>query len=111
MAYSLDLRRRVVSAVESGERIASVARRFSVTWPTVRNWIARHHKGDLHPGTPGPKGPMKRTDEDIQIIRDAVASHPGITAKQLMPMLSVDVVESTVCRALKRLGLSLKRSR
>lgn len=114
MTYSMDLRKRVVTASESGQPIASVAKRFSVTWPTVRNWVDRHHRGELPPGTPGtpgPKGPMKLTAEDEQRMRDAVAAHPEITAKQLMPMLSVSVVESTVCRALKRLGLSLKRSR
>ena len=111
MAYSMDLRRRVVSAVESGERIASVARRFSVTWMTVRDWCDRHRRGELEPGTPGPTGPRKLTAADEHILRDAVAAQPGITAKQLIPLLSVEVVESTVCRALKRLGLSLKRSR
>ncbi len=54
---------------------------------------------------------MKLTADDEQRMRQAVAAQPGITAKQLMARLSVPVVESTVCRALKRLGLSLKRSR
>ena len=111
MAYSMDLRRRVVSALASGESIASVARRFSLTWPTVCDWRDRDRHGELSPGTPGPKGPIKLTADDEQRMRDAVAAQPGITAKQLMPMLSVPVVESTVCRALKRLGLSLKRNR
>ncbi len=111
MAYSMDLRERVVAAVESGETIASAARLFSVTWPTARHWHNRYRRGELAPRTPGPKGPTKLTEADEQLMRDAVAAQPGITAKQLMPMLSVDVVESTVCRALKRLGLSLKRSR
>lgn len=111
MAYSMDLRNRVVSALASGESIASVARRFSLTWPTVCDWRDRHDRHELSPGTPGPKGPIKLTDADAQLMRQTVAAQPGITAKQLMPMLSVQVVESTVCRALKRLGLSLKRSR
>lgn len=111
MTYSMDLRERVVRASESGQPIASIAKRFSVTWPTVRNWVDRHRCGALAPGTPGPKGSVKLTEADEQRMREVVAAHPGITAKQLMPMLSVPVVESTVCRALKRLGLSLKRSR
>lgn len=111
MAYSMDLRQRVVSALESGQSIASVARRFSVAWPTVCDWRDRDRCGRLAPDTPGPKGPMKLTAADEQLLRDTVAAQPGITAKQLMTLLSVPVVESTVCRALKRLGLSLKRSR
>jgi len=111
MSYSMDLRHRVVAMVESGESITLVARRFSVVRATVRNWTDRHRRGELASGTPGSKGSTKLTDDDEQLIRDAVAAQPGITAKQLMAILSVQVVESTVCRALKRLGLSLKRSR
>ena len=110
MAYSMDLRKRVVAAAESGQTTASVAKRFSVTWPTVDHWVDRHRRGELAPGTPGPKGPVKLTTADEQQMRQAVAAQPGISAKQLMPLLSVSVVESTVYRALKRLGLSLKRS-
>jgi len=111
MAYSTDLRERVVSAVGDQESITWVSRRFRVARSTVRDWVARHHRGELAPGTPGPKGSVKLTAADEQRMREGVAAQPGITAKQLMPMLSVHVVESTVCRALKRLGLSLKRSR
>jgi len=111
MAYSMDLRRRVVAAVASGERIASVARRFSVTWSTVHNWLNRHHHGQLPPDTTGPKGPRKLTADDVQIIRDAVAGQPGITAKQLREQLSVTVSLKTVYQHLHRLGLSLKRNR
>ena len=111
MSYSMDLRERVVSSAASGESITLVARRFSVVRATVRNWTARHRRGELAPGTPGSKGPTKLTLADEQLMRDAVAAQPGMTAKQLMAMLSVEVVESTVCRSLKRMGLSLKRSR
>lgn len=111
MAYSMDLRERVVAAAASGDSVISVAQRFSVVRGTVRNWISRHRRNALAPGTPGPKRSVKLTAADEQLMRETVAAQPGITAKQLMAMLSVDVVESTVCRALKRLGLSLKRSR
>lgn len=111
MTYSMDLRERVVSAVGDGESITWVAMRYRVARSTVRAWGDRHRCGELTPGTPGPKGPIKLTATDEQRMRQAVAAHPGITAKQLMEKLSVPVVESTVCRALKRLGLTLKRSR
>ena len=107
----MDLRQRVVSSFESGQTLTSVANRYSVVRGTVRNWIARHRRGELAPGTPGPKGSVKLTASDEQLMHEVVAAQPGITAKQWMPMLSVQVVESTVCRALKRLGRSLKRSR
>lgn len=111
MTYSMDLRERVVAAAESGQTYTVIAQQFSITRPTVRDWVRRQQHGRLEPGTPGPTGPRKLTAMDEQTLRDAVAAQPGITAKQLMPMLSVRVVESTVCRTLRRMGLSLKRSR
>ena len=95
MTYSMDLRQRVVvAAAGSGEPIASVAKRFCVARPTVRDWLVRHRRGELSPGVPGPKGPVKLTAADEQILRETVAAQPGITAKQLMPLLSVRVVGS-----------------
>lgn len=110
MTYSMDLRERVVAAADAGEAIAVVARRFDVARPTVRDWRDRARRGALTPGVPGPKGPVKLTEADDQLMRERVASRPGITAMQLIPLLSVAVAECTVCRRLKRLGLRLKKS-
>lgn len=111
MAYSMDLRLRVVAAVEGGESQWAVSKRFAVTYPTVLNWCKRASEDRLEPDKPGPTGPRVLSEADDQIMRDEVAKHPGITAKQLRAMLSVPVAESTVCRRLKKLGLRLKKSR
>ena len=111
MAYSMDLRRRVVAAVAHGESITVVSRRFCVSRPTVGDWHKRDERGELTPGKSGPKGPRKLTRADDELMCQQVTARPGITAKQLIPMLSVSVVQSTVCRRLKKLGLSLKKSR
>ena len=50
MTYSMDLRERVVAEVESGEAIAVVARRFSVSRPAVKDWRDRAQRGELTPG-------------------------------------------------------------
>ena len=110
MTYSMDLRERVVAAVEAGDTIAAVARRFAVSRPTVRGWRDRARRGELSPGKPGPRGPIKLTADDDRVMREAVAARPGITAWELRPRLSVPVVDSTICRRLKKLGLSLKKS-
>ncbi len=38
-AYSTDLRERVLSAVEAGETVSAVARRFAVGRSTVQDWV------------------------------------------------------------------------
>jgi transposase len=111
MTYSMDLRERVVAAVEAGEAIAVIARLFDVARPTVRDWRDRARRGVLTAGVPGPKGPTKLTEADDRLMREQVAARPGVTAMQLIPLLSVEVAECTVCRRLKKLGLRLKKSR
>lgn len=111
MTYSMDLRQRVVAAANGGDSIAEVARRFSISRPTVRDWRDRAARHELEPGTPGPKQPIKLTRADDALMRREVARKPGITANELIPMLSQPVVESTVCRRLQKIGLRLKKSR
>lgn len=111
MTYSMDLRRRVVQAVKDGQPVAVVARRFAVSRPTVRDWRDRARRGELAPGVPGPKGPVKLTGADDRILRDQVAARPGITARELAAMLEMPVTVATVCRRLIQLDLRLKKRR
>lgn len=112
MAHSLQLRRKVLAALERGESAASIAQRFEIGERTVYRLQERQRQGDsIEPNKTGPKRPTKLTPQDEQLLREVVVKQPGITAKQVTSMLSVQVVESTVCRAWKRLGITLKKSR
>lgn len=111
MTYSMDLRERVVQAVEGGDSVTQAARRFKVSRPAVRDWRDRARRGELTPGTPGPKGPVKLTGADDRVMRQQVAARPGITARELAPMLGVTVTVATVCRRLIQLGLRVKKRR
>jgi len=108
--YSMDLRRKVLSAFDRGESAAAVARRFDIHERTVRDFVRRREAGRLQPAKPGPRGPIKLTEADHRKLRELVAADPGITLKQLAGHMSAPVVESTIHRALKSLGLSFKKS-
>ena len=59
--YSKDLRLRVLSAVDSGERREEVAKTFAVSVPTIKRWLRRRRQtGDVEPepipGRPARKG-------------------------------------------------------
>ena len=69
MTYSLDLRKRVVSFVESGGTRAEASRRFDVHYDTVRNWLRRE---DLRPKTHGPR----RRKLDKAALKQHVREHP-----------------------------------
>ena len=110
MAYSLDLRERVVAAMkEPGATVTRVARRFDVSRPAVRDWRDRARRGELAPWLTGPKGPIKLTEADDALMRAQIAARPGITARELVAMLSVPVTIATVCRRLIQLDLRFKK--
>jgi len=111
MAYSMDLRERVVSAMEeAGATVTQVAARFDVSRPAVVDWCDRARRGELVPGVPGPKGPVKLTEADDALMRAQIAARPGITARELVAMLSVPVTIATVCRRLIQLDLRFKKT-
>jgi transposase len=111
MAYSNDFRLKVLKAVDRGQSEAAVARRFDIGERTVRRFKQRRRlTGDLTAAKTGPKGPTKLTPKDDALMREQIRCKPGITAKELQPMLGVDVAISTICRRLIKLGLSLKKS-
>lgn len=112
MAVPVQTRQKMLEALERGESVASVARRFEVTQQGLHKLRRTvQQRGTLEPAKPGPKGHVKLTEADLQLMREQVAANPGITLMQLRAMLSVEVAESTVCRALQKMGLSFKKSR
>ena len=109
-AYSMDLRQKVVSAVDRGEPQSSVAKRFEISAKTVGRWIRRRDAGQLEADRAGPKGPTKLSEADDEVLRSALVNEPGLTLAQLSKKLSVKVVNSTICRRLQKLELSFNRS-
>lgn len=112
MAIPIQTRRKMLDAIERGESIASVARRFVVTQQGLHKLRRTvRERGTLTPDKTGPRHPIKLTDADLQLLREQIATNPGITLRELQSMLSVKVAESTVHRALKKLKISFKKSR
>ena len=61
-AYSVDLRERVLAAVDRGTPRAEVCATFAVSEPTVRRWLRRRRlTGDLSPTVARPR-PARKGD-------------------------------------------------
>ena len=103
MRYGNDLRRRVVSFVRGGGSKAEAARRFSVSRVTVYGWLRKGGAlGEFE--RPGPRGPRKF---ELSALEAAVSAHPDRTLAEHGAAFGVHA--STVCRALRRLGLTRKK--
>lgn len=110
MRIPIEMRKKMLAAVGRGEPVNAVARRFEVTPQGLRKLIrAVRERGDLSPAKPGPKRPIKLTPADDAKMLELIERDPGVTLNAIRAHLSVGVAESTVCRRLRKLGVTLKK--
>ena len=115
-AYSLDLRQKVVAAVERGDStIEEVASSFGVGQTFVKKMLRQHREtGDLSPRPHGGGQTARLSGNHLKALRAEVARHPDKTAAALRDHLEeragVMVSRPTVTRALSSLGLSRKKN-
>ena len=115
-AYSLDLRQKVVAAVERGDStIEEVAAAFGVGPTFVKKMLRQHREsGDLRPRPHGGGHTRRLADKHLKLLRTEVARNPDKTIPALRDHLEaragVSVSTPTISRALSRLGLSRKKN-
>ena len=114
-AYSMDLRRKIVEAVSSGTPKAQVARAFGVGLSTVKRYARRDERGE---GLTPRKSPGKQRKVDAtaqRLLERDLEERPTATLEQRRELLAgvagVEVSDSTVSRALRRMGFSRKKDR
>jgi transposase len=106
MSYSLDLRERVVTYVESGSSRASAARLFNVGERTVRRWLdLKKETGDLLPRPHGGGYPPKI---DLSELKKFVDSNPNQTLLDLEKEFSAS--GASLWQALKKLDYTYKKN-
>jgi transposase len=107
MPYGLDLRKRVMSALQSGMSKKTVIKTFQICKQTIYNWIALEEKqGHLKPITGFQNGHSHGiTDEDA--FKKFVDEHADYTHEEIAKHFNVG--SSTAGRMLKKLGYSRKK--
>ena len=111
---SMDLRRRIVRAVESGSSIRGAARRFAVSPSAAIKLMQRvRATGSAAPARfGGYRRPVLEPHETD--LRELVEATPDLTLAELQTELQrrcgVQAGLSTIHKALRRIGLRLKKS-
>jgi transposase len=116
-AYSLDLRERIVDAVERKDKSKrEVAKLFGVhesfIYKLLRQKRQHHH---LAPLPHGGGASAKLTQDHVAKLAELVALTPDATLDELRQHMKkqarLEISASTICRGLQALGLSRKKSR
>jgi transposase len=114
-AYSVDLREKIVAAVERGMSKAQAARTFGVSATSVKRYVKLQKDGKtLTPGkAPGMKSKLDASG--MRLLEEDLRARPALTyqkrATLLCELLGIRVSKSTICRAIKRLGYTRKKDR
>lgn len=113
--YGLDLRRRVVAAVDEGMSARAAAARFSVGISTAINWHRRWREdGTVEPRPQGqPRG--SKLDEHATFILGLVAENKDIALHEIAERLEAErdlcTCPATVWYFFSRRGLTHKKRR
>src|SRR5215204_181655 len=113
-AYSEDLRKKIVEAVEKrGMKKSEAARLFGVSLSSVKRYVRKFRQGSsLSPGKAPGKSP--KIDECARRLLEAdLKERPFAKLRQrceyLRALAGLRVSRSTLCRALKRIGFTRKK--
>ncbi len=101
MAYSLDLRKRVVDYVENGGSISKAAKRFKVGRATIYRWLGRE---DLQ----ATKGKRRQRKLDWPALEKDIRENPD--ARLIDRAKKFGVRPSAICYALSEMGITRKKN-
>lgn len=115
-ALSIDLRERILAAVDAGEEsYPLIAERFSVSVTTVERLVRRRKQGKgLEPDKRSGRPPKLR-DQHLAWIEEELKANPYITSYELAARFKkrfrkLLVHRSTILRAMHDLGFSFKKN-
>ena len=107
-AYSKEFRRDVLRACDAGEGTRAVALRFDVS----ESWVRRIKQQRRETGRVAPLTTRSRTPKWHAIrddIRRVVEEQPDLTLAELKEELGTDLSKTTLCVALQKMKLTLKK--
>ena len=111
-AYSEDLRKKIVAALERGMSKAQAARTFSVSLSSVKRYARSVRQGESLMPKKSPGRPRKLNESAQALLEADVKERPAATIGQrrrfLEHLSGTLLSDSTVRRLMKRLGFSQK---
>ena len=111
-AYSEDLRKKVVAAIERGMSKAQAARLFDVSLSSVKRYSRMAREGGSLEPRKSPGRPRKADEKARLLLEKDVEERPAATISQrrrfLEHITSTTLSDSTVRRLMKRMGFSQK---
>jgi transposase len=114
-AYSEDLRKKIVEALDRGATKSEAARSFGISRSSVKRYAKLADEGRPLAPKKRPGFKPKLDQAAWRLLEEDLKERPAATLRQrrefLRRLRGVSVSESTVSRTLRRLGWSRKKDR
>jgi transposase len=110
-AYSLDLRKRVLRAWDSGLDAESVAAKYEVSRAWVHRLVQRRREtGSIEPRKQTKFRARALSDQQEERLAALIIARPDATLAELREALPTAAGLSTLWRAIDRLGVTVKKN-
>lgn len=107
--YNYQLRKKVIDAVEAGEKKTLVCRIFNISRNTLNLWLKRKQEtGDFRPIIKN-SGGKKNKILNLNKFKDFVLSNNHKTQIQLAELWGNNLTQQNVSRACQKLGITRKK--
>ncbi|MCL1494481.1 MAG: IS630 transposase-related protein [Pseudanabaena sp. Salubria-1] len=108
-AYSIDLRKKAVSAVDRGEKKSHVCRTLNISRNTLDQWLKRREeKGSLAPEE-YQRGPKPKID-DLEAFKAFAETHGHLTQKEMSKKWVKPVSRVLIGKAMRKLNFTRKKN-
>jgi transposase len=111
--YSVDLRQRIVSAVEEGISKAQAARTFSVSLSSVKRYVEKAGRRESLAPKKRPGSAPKLDEKARKLLEDDLKERPFVSLQErcdyIEVMTGISVSRSTMCRAIARIAPTRKK--
>jgi transposase len=112
-AYSVDLRKRIVSSVEGGMPKAQAARTFSVSLSSVKRYVEKAQRGEPLVPKKRPGSAAKLDESAMRLLEEDLRERPFMSLRErceyIEAVTGLSVSRSTMCRAIARIGPTRKK--
>jgi transposase len=108
--YPYELRKRAILAINNGERIGEVSKRFIISRNTLYKWISlQKETGSIRPRFGYQKG-HGQIIKDRDKFEEFLKANNNKTSKELADLWGAKVSATTIRASIKKLGYTYKKN-
>lgn len=109
IAYSYDLRTKVINAIDEGMGKTQVSRIFKISRNTIDIWLKKREKTGDYQAEFGYQQGYNAKISDLEKFKEFAEANGSLTQKEMAEKWPEKISDRTIGKALKKIGYSRKK--